>query len=58
MVYKWRCPFCNEYEYSAYPWREKELIKCIYCGKEYGNPYYEEIKKHPTKKVKNPHYIE
>ena len=49
MVYKWRCPYCNEYEYSSYSRKEQEIIKCVYCGKEYGNPFFKEIKEHPTK---------
>ena len=40
MAYKFTCPHCGRSEYSAAGHRDKEKIKCVYCGKEYLNPYY------------------
>jgi len=41
-MYEWTCPYCGGKEYSAAAYRDKEKVECIYCGREYENPYYEE----------------
>ena len=41
MAYKWTCPYCGRSEYSASAFRDKKRIRCVYCSKEYRNPYYE-----------------
>lgn len=45
MAYKWTCPYCGRDEYSAVPYEDKEKIRCVYCCKEYKNPYYKTKKK-------------
>ena len=40
MAYKWTCSYCGRDEYSAAAHEDKELIRCIYCGRKYKNPYY------------------
>jgi len=42
MAYKWTCPHCGRAEYSAAAHEDEEKIRCIYCGKEYKNPYYKQ----------------
>lgn len=42
VAYKFTCPYCGKSEYSAWEHREEREIKCVYCGRKYPNPYYEE----------------
>jgi uncharacterized protein (DUF983 family) len=39
---EWICPHCREKMYSAYEQPKDKEIKCINCGKEFENPYYNE----------------
>lgn len=36
---EWICPHCGGKEYSSWNREDKEKVRCIYCGKEYPNPY-------------------
>ncbi len=44
---EWTCPHCGGKQYSAWDNRDKEKIQCIYCGKEFPNPYYVALKEQP-----------
>lgn len=37
---EWVCPHCGLKFYSANESGDKSLVECIYCGKEFRNPYY------------------
>ncbi|MDP4092581.1 MAG: hypothetical protein Q8920_04400 [Bacillota bacterium] len=42
---EWTCPDCKGKMYSSYEAQVKKTVKCIYCGKEYENPFYQHSKK-------------
>jgi hypothetical protein len=40
---EWKCPHCCKKMYSSWDQKDKETMKCIYCGKEFKNPFYKKI---------------
>lgn len=34
------CPHCNKSAYGSYEDSKLEFETCIYCGKQFPNPYY------------------
>jgi hypothetical protein len=40
MAVRWSCPHCEQSMYSAWDDRDKPMVACIHCQKEFENPYF------------------